>query len=237
MNIAIAVLLGVTLFILQPGNIPFSSHRTSEIQREFSEDNSNPLGLHARYKFSQGELNLFLSWIDKTVSESRASRSLAMVVDKAAYRLILIDSGSPVEIFPIELGLNPYDDKTREGDCCTPEGLYRVEWKRGIGNTSFYKALWLNYPNGEDREQFILRKESGQLSANSSIGGAIEIHGCGSGKPGNGGGRNWTLGCIALSNDNIDILFEKVSSGCPVTIVRYGSALSPHFEGYCSFQD
>jgi hypothetical protein len=60
-------------------------------------------------------------------------------------------------------------------------------------------------------------------SSTVGIGGAIEIHGRGSGRARNAGGRNWTLGCIALSDSDMDILFGLVGEGTRVTIVRCGA--------------
>ena len=104
-------------------------------------------------------------------------------------------------------------EKQFQGDGATPEGRYRVTAMRGQGQTQFYRALALDYPNAEDRRRFELAKKSGRIASAKSIGGQIEIHGV----------ENelmaQTLGCIMLDNLHMAALFERVSSGTPVTIV------------------
>lgn len=198
---------------------------------ESRSDDTNPLGLSSRYGYSEEELKKFQGWIKQTIEKSRERGAAAIIVDKAAYKLFLIRNGRLEAVFPVELGRNPYDDKVKEGDSCTPEGFYKVTWKRDRGNTIFYRALFINYPNGKDKEEFRSLVESGQLPPGAKTGGDIEIHGSGSGKPGNAGGYNWTLGCVALSNEDIDVLFEAVETYCPVIIVRYGSSTIPSLSG------
>jgi lipoprotein-anchoring transpeptidase ErfK/SrfK len=79
--------------------------------------------------------------------------------------------------------------------------------------TLYYKALLLDYPNADDRRAFARARRAGEVSAGTGIGGLIEIHGEG------GLGRDWTKGCVALTNADIDDLFQRVDVGTPVTIV------------------
>ena len=157
----------------------------------------------------------------RSISDNR--NTYAILVDKSAFTLYVYKDGKNNARFPIELGWNPLDPKERRGDGCTPEGLYEITWKRDIGSTEFHRALLLNYPNDNDRE-------------NGRTGGAIEIHGCGTGlRPGDGG-ENWTAGCIALSNECIDSLFmmtdgnRGIDSGTPVGIVYAGSLHDTEYE-------
>jgi murein L,D-transpeptidase YafK len=78
----------------------------------------------------------------------------------------------------------------------------------------YYKALMLNYPNDDDRRRFRKQVLSGALSPRSRIGGLIEIHGHG------GRGTDWTDGCVALTNEDMDQLMLSASMGMDVTIVR-----------------
>jgi len=139
-----------------------------------------------------------------------------LLVDKTAFTLYVYKNGEISARYPVELGWNPFDRKERQGDGCTPEGLYEITWKRDIGSTEFHRAFLLNYPNEIDREH-------------GRTGGAIEIHGCGTGLRPGGGGENWTAGCIALSNECIDSLFilsdsdSRIGTGTPVGIVYAGS--------------
>ncbi len=81
------------------------------------------------------------------------------------------------------------------------------------GQSKYYRALLLDYPNDADRERFAAAQRRGEIPRDARIGGLIEIHGEG------GRGQNWTEGCVALSNRDIDDLFPRVSVGTPVTIV------------------
>ncbi|MCD6119678.1 L,D-transpeptidase family protein [bacterium] len=173
------------------------------------------------------EISMYDEWVKKTLDNSKENNSYAIIVDKFAYRLYLAKTGKIIESYPIELGFNPTDDKQMEGDGTTPEGFYKVVEKRGIGQTRFYKGFLLNYPNELDKEEFKDLKASGQIPADASIGGMILIHGCGSGKPGNDGGMNWTLGCVSLSDEDVDSIFSHVNLGTPVTIVKFCSLKQP----------
>ncbi len=115
--------------------------------------------------------------------------------------------------FTAEFGKNWMGHKRTGGDKATPEGIYRVTQKKEGGRTIYYKALLINYPNDEDRKQFAQDKRKGLIPARAGIGGLIEIHG------GGGKGIDWTDGCIALRNDDMDALYRLVAAGTPVVIV------------------
>lgn len=151
-------------------------------------------------------------WVRETIGVSRRTGDYAVVVDKLKHRCYLYRGGALQRIYSADLG-GPIHDKLRSGDRATPEGMYRVVRKRGPGQTIYYKALLINYPNDEDRAQFDLAKRKGWISRRSRIGGLIEIHGEGGRK------EDWTLGCVALANRDMDELFRVVSVGTPVTIV------------------
>jgi hypothetical protein len=152
-------------------------------------------------------------WVDDTVAESRLAAAAAVVVDKLRHRLILLAAGEVDQVFPAELGRNGLADKLFEGDLATPEGRYRVTEKRDRGATLFYRALMLDYPNQDDRREFEAARRRGLIPAGRGIGGLIEIHGDG------GQGQDWTNGCVALPNRDMDRLFAAVEVGTPVTVV------------------
>lgn len=149
----------------------------------------------------------------QTIEWSRVHQSTAIVVSKADRVLALYKNGRKVLSYPVRLGFNGIREKRFQGDGATPEGRYRVTAKRGQGETQFYRALALDYPNAEDRRRFVLAKKSGRIASAKSIGGQIEIHGL----------ENelmaQTLGCIMLDNPHMAALYERVSPGTPVTIV------------------
>lgn len=146
-----------------------------------------------------------------TIEESRKKKTVAIIVNKAERILILYRDGKPLMTFNIGIGKNGYRDKLFSGDRATPEGRYRIIKKSGIRESKYHKALLLDYPNHEDRKEFLKAKKSGLISKDAKIGGLIEIHG--------GGKDSTTYGCIALENNEMDMLFEKSSVGTPVTIV------------------
>ncbi len=187
----------------------------------------NSFGLDERYRFSECRLNQYESWINDTIDYSKEKKTTAIIVDKAAYELYLYKSGELLETFNIELGKNPYDDKIIEGDMATPEGMYSIVWFRDEGETSFYKSLLIDYPNSSNEETHKKLKGQGKLPFGSTPGSLIHIHGHGSGNKGSKKGRNWTHGCVALSNYDMDKIDNSgVREGTPVTIVRYGKQKS-----------
>ena len=149
----------------------------------------------------------------QTIDWSRIHQSTAIVVSKADRELTLYKSGRKMLSYPVRLGFNGMLEKRFQGDGATPEGRYRVTDKRGQGQTQFYRALDLDYPNAEDRRRFDLAKKSGKIGPAKGIGGLIEIHGADNEL------LAQTLGCIMLDNPNMAVLYEGVSVGTPVTIV------------------
>lgn len=149
----------------------------------------------------------------QAIDWSRIHQSTAIVVSKADRELILYKGGRKVLSYSVRLGFNGMLEKQFQGDGATPEGRYRVTDKRGQGQTQFYRALALDYPNAEDRRRFELAKRSGKIGPAKGIGGQIEIHGADNER------LAQTLGCIMLDNSNMAVLYEGVSVGTPVTIV------------------
>lgn len=152
-------------------------------------------------------------WVDKTIRESRQNHSYAIVIDKFARKCMVYSGGSLKHEYDIELGKNWVGHKKINGDSATPEGLYRITKKLGPNRTKYYKALLIDYPNAADREEFKKGLANGELPNTAKIGGLIEIHGSG------GRGIDWTEGCVALSNHDMDAVYRIASVGTPVTIV------------------
>jgi murein L,D-transpeptidase YafK len=152
-------------------------------------------------------------WVAETVSWSARHGSSAIVVDKASRRLLYYDRGRLLREFHADLGRNPISDKLREGDNATPEGRYRVSQVKGPGQSRYYRAFLIDYPNAKDRKAFDRARRSGVIPRNSQIGGLIEIHGHG------GRREDWTNGCVAVTDEVMDFLAQKVVLGTPVTIV------------------
>lgn len=158
------------------------------------------------------------AWATSTIAESRKTGSCAILVEKIPGRCYLYQAGKKKYTFSAEFGSNWIGDKKVKGDMATPEGKYIVTKKLSGGATKYHKALMINYPNKQDIEEFNDRIKRGVIPADARIGDMIEIHGDG------GKGGNWTQGCVALKNKDIDILYKYVSTGTPVTII--GSTLT-----------
>jgi len=154
---------------------------------------------------------IWARWARDTIAGSRATGGYAILIRKFEHRLDVYHAGVLKTSYPVELGLRWMGQKMRAGDHVTPEGRYQVTNRKN--GSRYYRALEINYPNAEDQVRFRLAKQSGAVPKRASIGGLIEIHG------GGGKGKDWTQGCVALTNGNIDRLFTMVGVGTPVTIV------------------
>ena len=150
-------------------------------------------------------------WASETIQWSRRNRAYAILVRKLDHRCDVYYAGQIKTSFTAELGIRWMGHKMRTGDHATPEGRYHIIAKKTASR--YYKALEINYPNDDDRRRFHLAKKDGRINRNAGIGGLIEIHGHG------GKGNDWTQGCVALRNNDMDKLFAMVGVGTPVTIV------------------
>ncbi len=170
--------------------------------------------LHPNYNFNLKDLDKFNFWIDFTLKESAKNKTNSIIIDKSTNLLYLIKNGKVDSKYNVEIGQREYLDKKRSLDMHTPEGMYIIQKKLPLGHTDWYKALLLNYPNKED----LLKGKTGS---------AIEIHGKGSGKEIGKGGFNWTWGCSAVSDADMDSIFkymqqaDRTYTGDRVTVVRY----------------
>jgi L,D-peptidoglycan transpeptidase YkuD (ErfK/YbiS/YcfS/YnhG family) len=157
--------------------------------------------------------------VEETRSWSRASGKAAVLVFKAQNRLDLLVAGRLARRYDADMGANGTSNKLSAGDLATPEGHYRVTKRLDRGASHYYRALVLDYPNDEDRRRFREARAARMIPPGAQIGGLIEIHGEG------GRGKNWTRGCVALSNPDMDDLFARVTVGTPVTIVGSDGSL------------
>lgn len=159
------------------------------------------------------QVSKWQQWAAETIAWSAQQNAAAIVVDKMAHRSRLYVAGRLKAEYAVDLGPRWLGHKKQKGDGATPEGHYRVIKKKGRGQSRYYKALELDYPNEDDRQNFLVAQKNGELSRSAHIGGLIEIHGDG------GRGINWTAGCVALRNQDMDELFALAQVGTRVTIV------------------
>jgi L,D-peptidoglycan transpeptidase YkuD (ErfK/YbiS/YcfS/YnhG family) len=168
----------------------------------------------AKYSDDEAQkIKVWRRWIEETLTESSKKKTFAVIVDKSAHRTYLVNAGKLVHTYNCDLGYNSAHNKLFAGDGATPEGRYQITVVKSRGS-KFYKALLLNYPNPSDKKRFKENKRKGIISPHARIGGLIEIHGEG------GKNKDWTEGCVALTNGDMDHLMQYVKVGTPVTIVR-----------------
>lgn len=135
-----------------------------------------------------------------------------VLVRKQERRMYLMAGDEVIRSYRIGLGDNPSGHKLYEGDERTPEGDYTLDWRNS--NSDFYKSIHISYPNEEDLE---LASAWGL-----NPGGSIMIHGLPNGAEGMGFaylGLDWTDGCIAVSNAEIDEIWQLVTDGTPIRIL------------------
>jgi murein L,D-transpeptidase YafK len=132
------------------------------------------------------------------------------MVKKSAQKLYVY-FGDTFKVFRISLGTNPVGRKTRQGDNKTPEGTYRITLKNP--NSRGYKSLKISYPNDRDREN--------ARSLGVNPGGDICIHGLWwkTQNPKTHWMDNWTQGCIAVNNEEIDEIFKYSVVDTEITIM------------------
>ena len=134
-----------------------------------------------------------------------------IVIEKSKRTMTLMSGGTALKTYKVALGGQPVGAKQRIGDHKTPEGLYIVDQKKAA--SQFHRALHISYPNARNREN--ARK------VGVSPGGDVEIHGLGA-KYGWVGAAHrqmdWTDGCIAVTNEEIDEIRPLVAVGTPVAI-------------------
>jgi murein L,D-transpeptidase YafK len=139
---------------------------------------------------------------------ARADRLLVL---KSERRLILLKDGAELRSYRIALGGNPIGHKIRRGDSRTPEGVYTIDYRNP--RSAYHRSLHISYPNAADR--------AAAKAARVSPGGDIMIHGIrnGMGWLGDQHRRvDWTDGCIAVTNPEIEEIWRAVADGTPIEI-------------------
>lgn len=135
----------------------------------------------------------------------------SIVVEKKARRLTLFSDGKPTRSFMVALGASPVGDKLRAGDHRTPEGLFYIDSRQP--NSKYHLALHISYPDAAHRA----RSES----LGAEPGGDIMIHGLPNGLGSAGAAHrlnDWTNGCVALTDEEIEQIWSVVPIGTPVEI-------------------
>jgi len=134
-----------------------------------------------------------------------------VVILKSDHRLILYSGDVVIKTYGIAIGRGGLMPKEREGDRRTPEGRYRIDRRKK--NSRFHRALHNSYPNEVDR------KRAEKLEVNP--GGDIMIHGIRNGLGWLGSLHrtfDWTSGCVAVTDSEIEEIWNLVPDGTPVEI-------------------
>jgi len=134
-----------------------------------------------------------------------------ILVEKSARKLSIFRDDKRLKSYRVALGRNPVGPKEQEGDMKTPEGIYKIDGRNP--QSDYHLALHVSYPSDEDMARAAER--------GVNVGFDIMIHGIA-----NGGGwigafhrlHDWTAGCIALTNEEIEELWRVTPDGTPIEI-------------------
>ncbi|THB66305.1 MAG: hypothetical protein D6B27_06890 [Gammaproteobacteria bacterium] len=170
------------------------------------------------FKLLALSLFIFISGSSFAVSSDSGQRAVddlpkadKVIVYKKRRLMMLLADGFVIKSYRISLGGNPVGHKQQQGDSKTPEGKYTLDWKNP--KSSFYLSIHISYPNKDDRQR---AKKNGV-----SPGGSIMVHG----QPNWMSwaqylrlGSDWTDGCIAVTNVEMDEIWQSVDAGTPIYI-------------------
>ena len=137
-------------------------------------------------------------------------------ISKSDHRLELRSGGHEVKTYRVAIGSGGTGPKRMEGDNVTPVGTYHVTGRfKGL----FHNFLVVSYPNDEDRARYAELKRRGEVPQGHGVGNGIGIHGTGH-KDWNGvhKSHDWTFGCVALDDDEIDEVAAVVKDGTRIVI-------------------
>lgn len=136
-----------------------------------------------------------------------------VIVLKGERRLVLMKGERVLKVYDVALGRYPKGSKVQQGDAKTPEGTYTIDYRLDSDRSKFYRALHISYPNAED----VARAQAMGVDP----GGQIMIHGLPLDWTARQLGHpriDWTQGCIAVTNREIDEIWQMVSDGTTIEI-------------------
>jgi murein L,D-transpeptidase YafK len=153
------------------------------------------------------------AWTPETGVQKLIGKADMIRVDKSERRLELLRNGRIIAAYPIALGRSPVGGKEKQGDMRTPEGRYTIDWRNP--GSKYHRSLHISYPGKADKAR------AAKLGIDP--GGDIMIHG----QP-NGYAQpasfllqrtDWTFGCIAVTNTDMDAIWMAVPDGTPIEIL------------------
>jgi len=160
---------------------------------------------------SLATLAAFLTGCGRHQAEVNPEHADRIIVFKSAHTLCLMRADQVLRAYRVALGRSSVGPKTRKGDHKTPEGQYIIDGKKE--RSRFYRALHISYPNAADTAR---AQKEGQ-----DPGGDVEIHGIENGLGWIGRlhrSFDWTDGCVAVTDAEMDQIWEAVAVGTPVEI-------------------
>ncbi len=178
-------------------------------------------------------LAVALAFVAPNSGVAEAQEPLVLLISKSAHTLTLVKDGRPVKKYFCVFGVNPDGDKLQQGDNRTPEGVFFITDKEKLGNHLYLGRTWLgiSYPavshaeraihqnliNSDQYQAILAANKAGNMPPqNTRLGGWIGIH----------GGRedltrqkiNWTEGCIAMLESDLEELYTIITPGTKVII-------------------
>jgi murein L,D-transpeptidase YafK len=134
-----------------------------------------------------------------------------VVVLKKERTLQLMSHGKVFKTYKVALGGNPVGPKVQQGDHRTPEGIYVLDHRNA--HSHYYKSIHISYPNAADRTK--------AAKLHVPTGGDIFLHGLPNGYGAVGSAhrlKDWTDGCVAVTDEEIDEIWKLVANGTPIEI-------------------
>ncbi|WP_051328157.1 L,D-transpeptidase family protein [Desulfatirhabdium butyrativorans] len=203
--------------------------------RCYSQYKKNQSAVKSKPFHSKALILLGILWIFSAAAASEGMSPASgriIVIDKAKKQLILYRNGRATARSPISFGIDPNSDKYKAFDCATPEGRYVITYKKI--ESPFHRFLGISYPNRMNAEKALASgiiskaefervveniRKSRWTACDTGLGCDIGIHGGGVFRSmDHSRERDWTEGCIALNNPDIEKLFDSCKPGDPVII-------------------
>ncbi|MGA7831878.1 MAG: L,D-transpeptidase family protein [Terracidiphilus sp.] len=154
---------------------------------------------------------VFWAFAGNLPAQTPQQQADSILILKKDHVMELLAGGKVIRSYKVALGRGGLAPKEREGDARTPEGHYTIDAKSAASH--YHKAMHVSYPNAADRAR------AARLGV--APGGSIMIHGLPNGEGWIGAAHrlyDWTLGCIAVTDEEIDEIFKLVPVGTPVEI-------------------
>jgi L,D-peptidoglycan transpeptidase YkuD (ErfK/YbiS/YcfS/YnhG family) len=195
------------MMVLQIQNVSIKDHLIAEQQTQMDD-------YRRTIKSQENEIMALrkkVGTLEQKVFELRTEPVDKVLIEKKNRRLMLISKGKTIKTYKIALGGDPIGPKERRGDNKTPEGVYTIESRNR--QSEFHLSLRISYPNKKDKMH--------AKALGVSPGGDIMIHGIKNGLAWVGGFHtemDWTDGCIAVTNPEMEEIARLVPNGTPVEI-------------------